>query len=81
MNDILASTVISTFNKKYKEIVRNIIRIRNEAGFTQQYIAEWIEVDRRKIIEFERGEKYDIDLLLKICDKFSIDLELNFKID
>jgi len=48
MNNNLEST---DFCAKYKELVRLIVQTRSEAKFSQQFLAEWIGVDRRKIIE------------------------------
>jgi len=79
MNDNFISTEICTFEEKYKQIVQQVVQTRTEAGFTQQFLAEWINVDRRKIIEFEKATEYNIPILLKLCNKLSIELELKFK--
>lgn len=83
MNDIYASTESCTptidFEYNYKQLVQIIVQTRTQAGFSQQFLADWINVDRRKIIEFETALKYDIPILLQLCDKLSIELELNFK--
>jgi DNA-binding XRE family transcriptional regulator len=67
------------FKQKYKEVVQEIVQCRVEAGFTQEYIAEWIGVDRRKIIDFEAQKKVDIETLLNYAGIFSIEINLSYK--
>lgn len=69
------------FKKVYKQIVKELIVIRNQAELTQQFLAEWLEVDRRKIIAFENLKKVDLEIMLKYADKLSVDIEINFKIN
>ena len=80
MNENVPNNVLQ-FKKVYKEIVHELIKIRNQAGFTQQFLAEWLEVDRRKIIAFENLKKVDLELLLICADKLSVDINFNFKIN
>lgn len=58
-------------------ITQKIIECRKESGQTQDDVAQWISVDRRKIIEFEKCEKLNIELLCILAEKFSIELKLN----
>lgn len=83
MNENVQNIVqnVANFKTKYKEIVHELIVIRNKAGFTQQFLAEWLEVDRRKIIAFENLKKVDLEIMLKYADKLSVDIEINFKIN
>ena len=69
---------ITNFKSKYKEIVHELIKIRNEAGFTQQFLADWLEIDRRKIIAFESLKKVDLETMLKYADKLSVDIKFNY---
>lgn len=80
MNEYVPNNVLQ-FKKVYKEIVKELIVIRNQAGFTQQFLAEWLEVDRRKIIAFENLKKVDLETMLKYADKLSVDIKINFKIN
>ncbi len=62
---------------QFKSIVQNLVQARKQAGFTQQFIAEWLEVDRRKIIALENGTNFDLLLLNNYADKLSMELKLN----
>ena len=56
-----------------------IVESRKMSGQTQQDVAEWIGVSRRKIVDFENNNIFDIELLCILCEKFDIDLTFNFK--
>lgn len=68
---------VQDFKKVYKEIVKELIEIRTLAKFSQQFMAEWLKVDRRKIIAFENLKKVDLETMLTYADKLSVDI--NFK--
>lgn len=68
------------FKKQCTEIVNNLIEIRKQIPMTQEGIADWLKVDRRKIMALENGE-INISLLLKYADKLSIDVKLTFEIN
>jgi DNA-binding XRE family transcriptional regulator len=61
-------------------IVTKLIQIRKDAGFSQRFMAEWLNVSRKKINEFENG-KFDFDLMVQYADKISVDIELSYKIN
>lgn len=61
------------------KIVTELISIRKSAGFSQQFIADWLGVSRKKINEFENGN-FDFELMVKYCEKLSIELQLNYLI-
>lgn len=67
------------FKTSYDEVVQGIVQCRKASGQTQGDVAEWIEVDRRRIIDFEKKNKVDIEILCILSDKFGIDLSLTFK--
>ena len=69
------------FKAKYKELVQNIVLARNTAGITQEFVSEWLGVDRRKIISFEKLKKIDLEILLLYSHKMSIDVKLSFEIN
>lgn len=71
---------VQEFKKVYKEIVTELIKVRNSANITQQFMADWLEVDRRKIIAFENLKKVDLEIMLKYADKLSIDIKFNYVI-
>lgn len=68
------------FKNQYKEIVRNLVQIRKEIPMTQEGMADWLKVDRRKIMAIEDGE-INISLLLRYADKLSIDVKLTFELN
>jgi len=61
------------------EIVTKLIHIRKEAKFSQEFMADWLKVSRKKLNEFENGN-FDFDLMVKYADKLSIEIEINYKI-
>lgn len=58
------------------KIIADLIKIRKEAGFSQEFMAEWLNVSRKKINEFENGN-FDFDLMAEYSDKLSVELKLN----
>lgn len=57
------------------DILTNIIKIRNDKGFTQAAIAEGIEVDYSTYSKLESGiTKLSIDRLEKIASYFKMDI-------
>lgn len=66
------------FKKVYNEILAECIHRRKEAKLSQDYMAEWLQVDRRKIIEFEKGNG-GVGLLLNYADRLDIEVKLSFK--
>lgn len=69
------------FKNQYKVIVQEIVRGRKLAGQSQEQMADWIGVDRRKIITMEGLKKVELETLLKCADKLSIDIELRFLVN
>jgi DNA-binding XRE family transcriptional regulator len=67
------------FIEQYKKIVHEIVHIRKSIPMTQAEVADWLKVDRRKIIALENGE-INISLLLDYAEKLSIEINLNYKI-
>ena len=59
------------FVQMYKKCVHELIEQRHDADFTQQFMADWLEVDRRKIISFEQCEQVDIEFLFRYAEKFA----------
>ncbi len=59
------------------KIVTDLIKIRKDAGFTQQFMSDWLNVSRKKLNEFESGN-FDFDLMVKYADKLSVELKLNY---
>jgi DNA-binding XRE family transcriptional regulator len=68
---------VQKFKKVYNEILKEIIERRKSAGFSQQFMAEWLNVDRRKIIELEKG-KVSLGLLINYAERLDVDVKLNY---
>lgn len=64
----------------YYDILVLLIKTRKDAKLTQQFMADWLKVDRRKIMAIEDGE-INISLLLRYADKLSIDVKLTFELN
>ena len=62
------------------KIVAELIAIRKQANLSQEFMAEWLGVSRKKISEFENGN-FDFYLMVEYADKLSVDIEINFKIN
>lgn len=61
--------------KNYQSVVTKLIQERKESKFSQEFMAEWLGVSRKKLNEFENG-KIDFFLMCHYADKLSIDIEL-----
>jgi DNA-binding XRE family transcriptional regulator len=59
------------------EVVTKLIQIRKDAKFSQEFMADWLKVSRKKINEFENGS-FDFDLMVNYADKLSVELKLNY---
>lgn len=70
------SNLIVTYNKIVKQLVEN----RNTSGCTQDTVASWLNVSRKKLIEFENLQGLDIKLLCNYADIYGIEIKLNYKI-
>lgn len=71
---------VQRFRKVYIDILKEVIDIRKSIPMTQNEVADWLKVDRRKIIALESGE-VNVSLLLDYADKLSIDININYKIN
>jgi len=67
----------SSVYRSIEKIVTELIKIRKDAKFTQEFMADWLKVSRKKLNEFENGS-FDFDLMVNYCDKLGIDLRLNY---
>jgi DNA-binding XRE family transcriptional regulator len=84
MNQEVEKTIVPNivhFKQQYKAIVQELVLIRNQANITQQFMAEWLNVDRRKIIAFENLKKIELEILLSYADKLSVDIKFNYIIN
>ena len=79
MNQIVQN--IAQFKRKYKELVHELVQVRKQSNTNQEQMAAWLNVNRRKIIQFEGLKKVNMELLLLYGDKLSVDIKLNFEIN
>lgn len=73
-------TEITQIQTKCNKIVTDLIKIRKAAKFSQEFMAEWLNVSRKKLNEFENG-KFDFDLMVRYATKLSVDIEINYVIN
>lgn len=66
-------------HEQCNKIVTELIKIRTNAGFTQQFMADWLSVSRKKINEFENG-KFDFDLMVNYANNLSVEIKLDYVI-
>ena len=84
MNQLIENEEVQNivhFKSVYKQIVQKLLQSRIDSGITQDSLSEWLGVDRRKIISFEKLKKVDLELLLKYADKFSFDINIKYVIN
>ena len=67
--------IIETYNKIVSELKEN----RNQSKVTQDTVAGWLNVSRKKLIEFENLKCFDMLLLCNYCKIYGIDLKLTYK--
>jgi len=68
------SNLIVTYNKIVKQLVEN----RNQSKATQDMVSSWLNVSRKKLIEFENLKGLDIKLMCEYADIYGIEIKLNF---
>jgi DNA-binding XRE family transcriptional regulator len=78
MNNV---TNLEQIRDKCNEIVTLLVLSRKEAGITQSFMAEWIGVSRKRLINFEKGNIIDIELMCIYADKLSIKICLTYEIE
>lgn len=62
------------------KIVTELIKIRKDAKFSQEFMSDWLNVSRKKLNEFENGN-FDFDLMVNYADKLSVDIKIYYKIN
>jgi DNA-binding XRE family transcriptional regulator len=66
---------------KCNEIVTQLTAIRKSARISQQSMAKWCGVSRKKLNEFESSpQHFDFLLMLKYADQVSVQIRLNYTI-
>lgn len=61
-----------------KVYVTELIQTRKGAHISQQFMADWLGVSRKKINEFESGA-FDFELFCLYCEKFDVNVLITFK--
>ena len=64
--------------ERCNEIVTALVKLRNEAQISQQFIAVWLCVSRKKLSEFENGS-FDFELMCNYADKLSVEIKITFE--
>ena len=72
---------IEHFKIFHQKIVHGIVECRKQSGITQSELADWLNIDRRKIIDLEACKKVPFSLILLCADKFSIDVNFNYQVN
>ena len=67
-----------TINSTYIEIAKQLKKNRNDSGVTIDLVAEWLKVDRRKIIDLENLNRFDLKLMCEYADIYGIEIKLNY---
>ena len=71
---------IEHFKTAYRELVPKLVQIRKQSGTNIEQMAEWLNVDRRKIMQFESLKKVNLELLLLYGHKLSVDVNFKYAI-
>ncbi len=71
---------IEQFKEVYKTLVPKLVQIRKQSGTNIDQMAEWLKVDRRKIMQFESLKKINLELLLLYGHKLSVDINFKYEI-
>ncbi len=72
-------TETTQLQNQCNKIVAELIKIRKDAGFSQEFMADWLNVSRKKLNEFENGS-FDFELMVKYADKLSVEISINYKV-
>lgn len=68
-------------NSIYNQIAKQLKSNRNDSGATIDMVSEWLKVDRRKIIDLENCNRFDLKLMCEYADIYGIEIELTYKIN
>lgn len=67
-------------DRRCRIIGENIKRLRGEKGWTQEYLAEKVEVHVSYIGQIERGLRYpSLKVLFKLADALTVKIDTLFK--
>jgi DNA-binding XRE family transcriptional regulator len=69
------------FKQSYTDLVQKTVLLRKEIKQSQNDMAKWVGVERRRYIKFEKAEAYDFELLLLVCIRLSIDITIFYRIN
>lgn len=81
VTDKKSPKTVQKFKSQYRELVLKLVEIRKESQTNQDFMPQWLGVDRKRIIRFETIKKIDLELLLLYGDKFSTDIDLMYKVN
>lgn len=73
-------TNVDRFKESYDLILNTCIKARKEAGFTQEFMAEWMNTTRKSIADLESKRHIKVSLLLNYADKLSMNVDVKFDV-
>ena len=60
-------------NNNIKNYCKRLIELRKENDFTQQYVAEYLQIDRSNYSKYELGKlEISIEMLIKLAKLYSV---------
>lgn len=78
MDDIVTEN--THIKSQCNELVTRLVECRKQSGTSQEFMADWLGVSRKKLSEFEGGA-FDFNLAILYADKMGIDVRINFEIN
>jgi len=84
MNELNTHTLvdkITQFEQTYKAAVENIVQARKQSETTQESMADWLDISRSTLTDFENCKRHDFNLLIKYGYYMGVDIKLNFEIN
>lgn len=70
---------IEHFTAQYRHIVQQLVQTRKQAGLSQEQLAQFCKIDRRKIMALEAGQKIDLLTLISVADLLDTQINLQAK--
>jgi ribosome-binding protein aMBF1 (putative translation factor) len=78
MKDLIFTNVQK--NAEFKECVQiftqRLVNERQQAKFSQEFVAEWIGISTRKLQMMEKCQVVDLPKLFEYAEKFGIDITI-----
>lgn len=84
MTQIVPETLQTNYDRfmdSYNSILQYCIEIRKQAGFSQEFMADWLGTTRKSVVDLENKRHFKVGLILRYADKLSIDVKLTFELN